>query len=566
MNASVHPNEIVMSGAASATADVVTEVTSGPTCSAGDECERWAELERERNVLRWKAGYWRSLHQRALERQKNLEEELAQVHAKLKLRERQLFEKTSERDASRSSKKDGGSTTKQGNKRKRGNTKETKGHGRRPHTNLPVEEEFHDVGERDLVCPSCSRPRVPMESTEDSEVVEVEVRAYRRKIRRRRVRSTCDCPDLPQTVTAPVPPKLIPKGAFGVSFWVLVLLNKFLYQRPTWRLLTELRESHGLNVSQGTVTGGLCRLKPLFEPLYNELIAKSLDGSHWYADETRWLVFGEEIEGKTGSKWYLWVFRSKTTVIFKLDPSRSADVPKGFFGREVCGILSVDRYSAYKTLLDCRMLLLAFCWAHVRRDFLAVAKDWEHLESWGLEWVKRIGGIYKLNKERLKVLDDPCAFKPAQAKLVSALDQMATDRDAQLADSDLHSACRKVLESLERHWSGLLVFVEYPDVPMDNNTAERELRNPAMGRKNYYGSGSRWSGDLAAMLFSLFQTLRLWNINPRLWLSDYLHACAEQRGQPPPDLARFLPWNLDEEQKQRYSNTSSGQTSNDNTS
>ena len=73
-----------------------------------------------------------------------------------------------------------------------------------------------------------------------------------------------------------------------------------------------------------------------------------------------------------------------------------------------------------------------------------------------------------------------------------------------------------MLTSLERHWEGLTIFVEHPEVAIDNNPAERALRGPVVGRKNYYGSGALWSGTLAAALFSLFGTLRLWHLNPRV--------------------------------------------------
>ena len=109
-----------------------------------------------------------------------------------------------------------------------------------------------------------------------------------------------------------------------------------------------------------------------------------------------------------------------------------------------------------------------------------------------------------------------------------------------------------MLESLGDHWTGLTVFVEHPEVPMDNNTAERSERGPVVGRKNYYGSGSVWSGRLAAMLFSLFQTLCLWDLNPRQWLTAYLNACAEAGGRVPEQLDRFLPWNLTADQRRAW--------------
>jgi transposase len=88
---------------------------------------------------------------------------------------------------------------------------------------------------------------------------------------------------------------------------------------------------------------------------------------------------------------------------------------------------------------------------------------------------------------------------------------------------------------------------------MDNNTAERALRNPAVGRKNYYGSGSVWSAHLAAMLFSLLQTILLWGLNPHHWLSAFLQACADNGGQSPADLRPFVPWQMSAERRAELS-------------
>jgi transposase len=416
-----------------------------------------------------------------------------------------------------------------------------------------VQEEKHDLPEDKQCCPTCQLPFEPLAGTRDSELVEVEVRAYRRKIRRKRYRRTCQCPGQPRIITAPGPAKLIPKGMLGVSVWVLLLVDKFLFQRPTYRLLLDLEWTYLLRLAQGTVTDGLQRLSPLFEPLYAALVARNIADSRWHADETRWLVF-EEVEGKQGHKWYLWVFLSSSTVVFKLSPSRSAEVPKEHFGKEAQGILCVDRYAAYKVLLANGRILLAFCWAHVRRDFLAVIQDWGTLhQTWGLEWVEQIAGLYRLNEQRLAVLDQPKAFVEAQYKLSQAVEQMAQQRETQLAAPQLHPARRKVLKSLKAHWSGLTLFVEHPEVPMDNNRAERAQRSPVVGRKNYYGSGSVWSGKFAAMLFSLLQTLLLCKMNPRLWLFAYLEACAANAGRAPTDADQWLPWNLSLEQKAKFS-------------
>src|SRR5207249_7634410 len=99
-------------------------------------------------------------------------------------------------------------------------------------------------------------------------------------------------------------------------------------------------------------------------------------------------------------------------------------------------------------------------------------------------------------------------------------------------------------------------FVDDARIPMDNNLSERRLRGPALGRKNYYGSGALWSGRLAALLFSILATLKLGQINPRLWLNWYLQSCAEAGGQIPSDIEPFLPWNLPQDMRAKLCMTS----------
>ena len=84
---------------------------------------------------------------------------------------------------------------------------------------------------------------------------------------------------------------------------------------------------------------------------------------------------------------------------------------------------------------------------------------------------------------------------------------------------------------------------------MDNNASERAVRGPAVARKNFYGSGSLWSGRLAATMFSLFATLAHWKLNPRRWLTWYFESCAAAGGKAPEDIQPFLPWNLSDERR-----------------
>ena len=475
----------------------------------------------------------------AARREAALMAELELAQAKIRDLQQRVFGRKSERSKGASERC---AQTVSGH-RHRGQQRGAAGHGRTRLAHLPERVEI--VALDDPQCPNCGRALQDFPGTEDCEVIEIEVQAYRRVIRRRRYRARCNCGCAPGIVTAPPPSRLIERGKFGVSVWVSVLLDKYLYGRPSHRLWQDLAD-HGLAMSPGTLTGGLQAIAPLFEPLGQALVAKLRSQPHWHADETRWAVF-VVIEGKAGHRWYLWVFHSSSVVHYVLDESRSAEVVEAELAGVETGIISCDRYSAYKKFARLHPgVILAFCWAHQRRDFLELANAYPDLLHWAFGWVDEIGELYHLNDMRLRADDGSAERAAAQAALQQAVQRMADEREAQLARPALAEPARKVLQSMQAHWCGLTVFVEHAWVPMDNSAAERDMRTPVVGRKNFYGSGSLWSGQLAAMMFSLLMTARLWKLNARTWLSVFLQACADNGNRAPQDLTPFLPWTMDE--------------------
>lgn len=523
-------------------------VCSFPPDSSASPCPHRLEAIH----LRQQAHYYRAMHQRSRQREAQLRQRIAELEAENRLLKQQLFGRKAEPAPNRSDPKTDPPLPPRP-PRRRGQQPGRPSPPRRAHAHLPAVRENCDLDDDHKTCPHCGLPFAPFPGTDDGEILEIDVRAYRRLYRRCRYRPACGCDGLPRVLTAPPPPKLIPKSHLGVSVWVTILLDKFAFGRPTYRLLEDLR-GHGLPLAAGTVTDGLQRLLPLFEPVYQALVSQSRQADHWHADETRWLVF-VSTPGKVGHRWYLWAFLSATTVVFVLAPSRSHEVPEDHLGEAATGILNVDRYSAYKALPQVKdgQIRLAFCWAHQRRDFLEVAASWPSEAPWAQDWVTAIGELYHLNEQRLAVAADRVAFAPTDHALRQAVAAMQRRWQEELATPRLHPARAKALASLGEHWEGLTLFVEHPAVPMDNNAAERVERGPVVGRKNYYGSGSLWSGHLAALLFSVLQTLRLWELNPRLWLGAYLRACAEAGGQVPANVSTFLPWNLSEERRREWS-------------
>jgi transposase len=492
------------------------------------------------------------MHQRSRQREQQLQQRIAALEADVRLLKQQLFGRKAESFANRPDPK-ADPEIPPPPPRRRGQQPGRPSPPRRAHVHLPAVTEDCDLDDDHKACPHCGLPFDPFPGTDDGAILEIDVRAYRRVYRRRRYRPACRCAGRPRLLTAPPPPKLIPKSHLGISVWVTVLLDKFASGRPTYRLLDELR-GHGLALSAGTLTNGLRRLGPLFEPLYEALVTRSRQADHWHADETRWLVF-VSTPGQAGQRWYLWAFLSATVVVFVLAPSRAHEIPEGHLGEAATGILNVDRYSAYKALPQVKggQIRLAFCWAHQRRDFVAVAAAWPSEAPWAQSWVRAIGELYHRNERRREAAADRAVFASRDSDLRQAVAAMRQRWQDELAVPGLHPARAKALASLGAHWEGLTLFVEHPEVPMDNNAAERVERGPVVGRKNYYGSGALWSARLAALLFSVLQTLRLWGLNPRRWLTAYLTACAEAGGKVPANVTEFLPWNLGEARRREWS-------------
>ena len=356
----------------------------------------------------------------------------------------------------------------------RGQQKGAPGHGRKHREHLPSIEVFHDVDEHEKYCPICGLPFSPLSITQDSQDIHYEVRLIRRIHKRRCYAPTCHCGAVPGMVTAPPPAKLIPKGLFSTDFWVHILTEKFLFQRPMSRILQTLT-MEGLYLSQGTITGGLEKIKDMVYPLYTRILEKSRSANHWHMDETRWMMF-VIVKGKTNHRWWLWVVVTQDTVVYILDHSRSANVPKNHLGQNPHGIISADRYSVYKSLCS-ENLQIAFCWCHVRRDYVRIHDAHENLRPWAKVWIDSINELFHLNNNRLKVISDKDAFQSADHILRKALDSFKEMYINELKSDNLHPLASKALTSLANHWSGLLIFVDHPEIPMDNNISERDRKS-----------------------------------------------------------------------------------------
>jgi transposase len=525
---------------------------------------------REENIhLRQQAQYYQSLHARAVAKLQEKEGMVAALKEKVAELMRRLFGRKSEKNTQDKAGRPSDSADQpKGKGRPRGQQAGGPGHGRKKRPKLPEQKVLVDLPGGSPVCAQCGQPYKRNGTAQSYQEIVWEVRVYKRIFQRQQYEQACSCPKpgLSARVVAPPPPRLIARGLLSVESIVESLLRKFHYWMPVERMAAEWREL-GAHVSPGTWCGIWQRLGPLFRPLAEALLEACRAGGQWLMDETRWAVF-VEVEGKGSNRWWLWVVFSPKVKLYILSPSRGQGVPKDFFGydanQEQCrwtGSLMVDRYSSYKFLAA--LLSLAFCWAHVRRDFVeAQAGAQAEQVDWAQGWIEGIGALYKLNAQRLELGVDlkepklPAPFvrmdpertageeyQQADGSLRKAVRAMKEQWELELAQEKLPVRRRKILESLRKHWSGLTLFVEQPEIPMDNNGAERTARPAAIARNNFYGSGSVWSGELLAMMLTILQTARLHGVNLRGYLTDYLQACAQNQRQAPKDLELWLPWN-----------------------
>ena len=444
-------------------------------------------------------------------------------------------------------------------KRKPGQQPGAPGHGRTPRPGLEEKVERHDPPKADRTCGKCGKPYVANGGC-PSTVIEVEVKAYTRKIIRSRWQAGCGCdPDSPEVI-APAVPRLFRGTDFGISVWAWVLMERFAFSQPYRRIAARLGGS-GLSVSAGTLADRTASWIPLFSSLAKAIMERQNQAVVRQADETSWPVQEWARDRKSRRGW-LWTSLSEDTVFYHVALSRSAEVAHKLFaglGDEPATVYLVcDRYSAYKKLARELLgrIILCFCWAHSRRDFIKAATGYSDLTDWCDAWIEKIGELYHLNGIRLELIDwdtdvQSSAYQNAHQALKEKLDALFDEAERELKTLPKDARQAKPLRSLQNHRDGLCVFLDQPRVPMDNNTSERQFKDWVIGRKTSFGSYSIQGAELKALIHTVLGTVRLNGLNVQAWLMGWLTECAQRGGKPPEDLTNWLPWTMSPSQKRR---------------
>lgn len=527
----------------------------GCSCSINQTTKQLESLKSNLQGKKDEVNHWRLKYFKSEERlseveaqlkilEKNvlrLEEKVRNEKARNKKLQDMIFGDSSERKPSTSNSDSQEGKNSNCAKRGRGKPPGSGGYTRKPPPpDIDHEEQTHEITGEPF-CPKCALPYEEVPSVTSTEF-HFEMKVTYRTHSRKKVVRTCRCPEAAPFLLAKQPPRLIPKSKFSTEFLAHVLFEKYMLQRPLNRICLSLG-FHGYAPLPGTLTRSFKRLYDVgvFDVIYQAIIDRSRANDMWHFDETGWKVWTDD--NGASPKWFMWVASTSDTCVFILDPKRSHDVVKQHLRGVTDGIIVSDRAKAYiKIGNDNPSILIAFCWVHQRRDFINLAKGFPEHTAWTDEWIELFDLLMLQNKNRVRSIGEPNEFKVQDDILRKMINSIEKKFRKQLKNSTLKEEQLAVLRSLDEHWSGLTVFVNHPFVPMDNNEAERLLRNLVVGRNNYHGSRSEWAGHFTAQLATIFETLKKNDINPHQWLLDYTRAVAENNGQPLSDSTRFFPW------------------------
>jgi hypothetical protein len=362
-------------------------------------------------------------------------------------------------------------------------------------------------------------------------LVQVQERTYVLEVHKKKkykLKDEFNSSDKDVIITADGPDQLLPGMNYSIDFVSSVVADKYISHMPLERQTREM-ESLGLKSMKTSTLSRQCALAAgSLEALQSKILGelKSSDLA-LHLDETPW-----KIQNKTQKDGYMWVISNRIGSYYFFKPTRSGQVIKEKLAG-YSGAVLTDAYGGYNTLEELG-IKQAFCWAHARRQFLAL-EDHDPSVKPLLDDIDRIFAIERKAKnfEELKLLRD----QESRAIIKDLKDNLFKE----YPNSRNGSQKRKAIEYLTKRWQGFTLFLDDIRLPLSNNEAERTIRHAVVGRKNYYGANTHSGAGTAATLFTVIESCKKNDIDPRSFLTMSLHAVA--RGEDlltPLEYARKL--------------------------
>lgn len=319
----------------------------------------------------------------------------------------------------------------------------------------------------------------------------------------------------------PVVPTALPNSSFGhrllgLTAWLHYGLGNTLSQ------IVEVFDFHlQCRVTPGGLVQMWSRLAEILEPWYQQIHDEALHSAVLHGDESGWRV-----NGKTH---WLWCFANSILSYFMIDRSRGQPALQKFFTEEFAGILVTDFWGAYNAVAG---PLRQTCLVHLLRDL-------EHVEKYkspGDHWPAFAKKLRRLLADAIRLWR--CTDELPDETYASRRERLGARLDELIHTPWQDAQSRRLIKRLRRHRNDLFTFLDHPDVPFDNNLAERSIRPAVIIRKNSNGNRSDHGAVVQARLMSIFFTLKKRGHNPLHAIETALIASLKT-GQLPP-----LPTNI----------------------
>ena len=296
------------------------------------------------------------------------------------------------------------------------------------------------------------------------------------------------CPKCKRTY-AGRPPHVLPRVGLGNRLGAQAVWDMTVAGIPMRRL------ARRLGIKYGSLKSFVSCAADLLEPAMDRLLEDFRAAAVKHADETTW-----RCDGKNG---YAWGFFSPLVALYRFRQTRSADVPREVFGEGPhAGVLVVDRYSAYPAAWRGK---LQDCFEHLKR------RCGDILES---------GVADDLSRKALEEMLD-CLRRAMRLRRTASADSYGPeslalrDRMVALAGTKVRDgAADGFLDIFREHPERLFQWANHPEVPAENNFAERGVRPLVLARKSCFGSQSEKGLRTREILTSVMHTLALRHEDP----------------------------------------------------
>ncbi len=384
---------------------------------------------------------------------------------------------------------------------------------------LPVERQFIDIPEEEKFCQQTGEALVKIGEEVTRKLAHKPGSHYIKEI----VRPKYVTPKNPDAgvLTAPLPESLLQRCIADESFLADLLVKKFGDHLPLYRQ-SEILSREGILITRQVLCQWVVRAGIALKPLYEAMTDKILKSGNVFVDETpiKMLAPGK---GKTQTA-FMWVLAGG---LANDPPFRVYDFYTNRKHSNVVnllegynGVLHSDKYGGYEALANAKQFTWCPCWSHIRRKFFEAESGDPEFRLLVLEKIKCLftyesEAWTQSPEERLKIRKEK--EEPIINELIEAVKGKLIDGKI-LPKSKLKGALG--------YFCGLISYMKnylyLPFARLDNNVAERAIRPLAIGRKNWLFVGNEDGGDAAAVIYSLIQTCRAIEVNPREYLEDVM--------------------------------------------